>query len=77
MKKFTLGKKQQIMVMCLVVSSTAFYYANFFLERGGEFSEGILVGFLLGITFIFSLGTLLTFLSLLINIIKSRWQDKK
>ncbi len=45
--KTKLGKNQLVIFGLIVISSTIFYYTNQLIQRGGNFSDGILVGFLL------------------------------
>lgn len=52
--KLKLGKNQKTIFVLVGLSTTFFYYANQFIERGGNFSDGILAGFLLGLTFVCS-----------------------
>jgi len=51
-----LGKNQIIIFTLIGLSSTTFYYANKLINTSqGTFSDGILIGFLLGLTFISSI----------------------
>ncbi|GBE19391.1 MAG TPA: hypothetical protein ENG87_01830 [Candidatus Pacearchaeota archaeon] len=56
--KFKLGKRQIKILFLFGISSTIFYYANQILQRGGDFSDGILAGFLIGLVFVLSLAIL-------------------
>ena len=56
-----LGKRQIRMFTLLGIETTLFYYMNKFINTGQTFSDGILVGFLMGLVFICSLIILYTF----------------
>ncbi len=56
-----LGKRQIRMFTMLGINTSLFYYMNKFINTGQTFSDGILVGFLMGLLFIGTLITLYTF----------------
>ena len=56
-----LGKRQTRMFTLLGINITLFYYMSKFINTGQTFSDGILVGFLMGLVFICSLIILYTF----------------
>lgn len=56
-----LGKRQIRMFTMMGINTSLFYYMNKFINTGITFSDGILVGFLMGLLFIGSLITLYTF----------------
>ncbi len=68
--KTKLGKNQIIIFTLIGISSTLFYYTNKLILKGGNFSDGILVGFLLGLIFICSS----TILFLWIRMIYLNWK---
>lgn len=59
--KIRLGKNQIAIFSILGLATTFFYFANKQISIGGGFSEGIFVGFFLGLTFICSLVILFLF----------------
>ncbi len=60
-----LGKRQTAIFVLLGIGSSLFYYANNLIQVGQTFSDGILVGFLLGLVFICSLSAILLWLQML------------
>ncbi len=56
-----LGKRQVRMFTLMGINTTLFYYMNKFINAGITFSDGILVGFLMGLLFMGTLITLYTF----------------
>ena len=63
--KYKLGKRQITILGLFIISSTLFYYMNNLISVGQTFSDGILVGFLLGIICICSLTILFLWLQML------------
>lgn len=60
-----LGKRQIRIIILFGLATTTFYYMNKLLSVGGNFSEGFLVGFFAGLTFLFTIGILYTWLEML------------
>ena len=56
--KFKLGETQKKIIYLLLLSSTFSYYGNNLIKAGGDFSDGILVGFVMCPVLIFSLAAL-------------------
>ncbi len=56
-----LGKRQARMFSLLGIETTLFYYMSKFINTGKTFSDGILVGFLMGLVLVCSLVILYTF----------------
>ena len=56
-----LGKRQTRMFTLMGINVSLFYYMSKFINTGITFSDGILVGFLMGLVFICSLIVLYTF----------------
>ncbi len=57
--KFKLGKNQATILVLFGLAITFFYYANKTINHGaGTFSDGIFVGFFLGLTFVCSISIL-------------------
>lgn len=58
-KKFKLGKNQTAIFILFGLATTFFYYANKTINTSvGTFSDGIFVGFFLGLTFVCSISIL-------------------
>ena len=61
-----LGKNQIAIFALVILGSVVFYYANNLINYGGKtYSDGILVGFLLAITFISAISTIFLWLRML------------
>ena len=56
-----LGKRQIRMFTLMGINITLFYYMSKFINTGVNFSDGILVGFLMAFVLMCSLGILYTF----------------
>ncbi len=72
MKEKKLGKNQIKIFVLVILGSVVFYYANNLINYGGKtYSDGILVGFLLAITFISAISTIF----LLVRMIYLNWRN--
>ena len=52
-----IGKRQTAIFILIGITSSIFYYVGNLIKTGQTFSDGIFVGFLLGLVFIGSLST--------------------
>lgn len=75
-KKSDLGKSLTRILILVVINSLVMYYARYFRELGGGFSEGFLVGWLYGIVFCLSLTILSLFVWLVYKNFIVRWKNK-
>jgi L-cystine uptake protein TcyP (sodium:dicarboxylate symporter family) len=69
-KKQILTKRMSWILTLVILNSGVYYYADYFKQLGGGFSEGILVGWLFGIVFCLALTTLYLFGEMIYNLIK-------
>ena len=73
-----LGKRQIAIFVLLGISSSIFYYTNNLIKVGITFSDGIFIGFLLGLVAVSSLSTIFLFLQMLyINLMVRESKEKK
>jgi len=73
-----LGKRQISIFVLIGISSSLFYYANNLIQVGKTFSDGILIGFLLGLVFVCSISTFFLFGQMLyLNLRVRQCKEKK
>ena len=71
------GFKQALLIMGVAIVFLLFHYAEEFRKLGGNFSDGVLVGFMYGITACISLIVISSWIWMIIKIIKGRFKWKK
>lgn len=64
-----------ILIWLIIIESVLVYYGNFFLQRGGYFSEGFLVGWIFGVVFSLAIVIIGLSLKLIYNNFKVRWTE--
>ncbi len=73
-----LGKNQLMIFILLGLSTTTYYYVNKLINTSqGTFSDGILVGFLLCLTFIFCLAIMFLWIRMIYLNYKQGKEDVK
>lgn len=72
-----LGQRQIKMLTLIIFSSSLFYYVNNLIFVGGDFSDGILVGFLLGLILVSSFYVCYLFLEMVYLNFKVRFKWKE
>ena len=72
-----LSNNMRNIFVLVIVNSLSMYYANYFRDLGGYFSEGVLVGWLYGIVFCISLLIMYLFIRMIYLNWRVRWKEKK